>query len=276
MMSSEIRDLRDRKSCGYRKQSAAMDDPQYEFKRWLAEKVAPHGTITKLSEATGIAKDKITRSKETESPDPKKRRQVPIHEMRAIAEFFGEIPPGLDWTLKPDAPDAPFGPDEVRQVAPSRMIPIKVSGRAKAGEFLAVEDLGDWEEPEIVYGARDERFPDARHLAFAVDGDSMNALKPAPIPDGARVTALAYEDISESVPLRDGMIVVVQRERHGGLEREWSVKQLEIYDDRVEFHPRSTNPRYKPIVVMRDNNADDGTKVEIIALVRDWTMKLSW
>lgn len=164
-------------------------------------------------------------------------------------------------------PDEPFGPDELRPTN-LRLIPIKVSGRAKAGEFIAIEDLGDFDEPETIYDIRDPRFPDARHLAFEVDGDSMNALKPRPIMDGDKVSALAYEDISERLPLRDGMIVVVERLRHGGLEREWSVKQLEIYEDRVEFHPRSTNPRFKPIVVKRDNNADDGTKVEIIAIVR--------
>lgn len=156
------------------------------------------------------------------------------------------------------------------ELRPTKMqlIPIRVSGRVKAGEFIAVEDLGDFDEPEIIHDVRDSRFPDARHLSFAVDGDSMDKLKPIPIPDGARVSALAYEDISESLPLRDGMIVVVERTRHGGLEREWSIKQLEIYDDRVEFHPRSSNPRHKPIVVKRDNNADDGVTVEIIAIVR--------
>lgn len=255
----------------------AMDDPQYQFKRWLAEKVAPHGTITKLSEATGIAKDKLTRSKELNASDPKKRRQVPVHEMRAIAEFFGEIPPGLDWALPGRSMEQPPLENQLRPAgAPGEIIPIRVSGRAKAGEFISIEDLGDWEEPETIYDTRDPRFPDARHLAFVVDGDSMNALKPTPIPDGARVSALAYADISESVPLRDLMVVVVERTRHGGHEREWSVKQLEIYDDRVEFHPRSTNPRHKPIVVARDNNADDGITVEIIALVRGWTTRLTW
>ena len=58
--------------------------------------------------------------------------------------------------------------NELRQVGPTKLIPIKVSGRAKAGEWLAVDDLGDWDEPEIIYGQRDERFPDARLLAFAL------------------------------------------------------------------------------------------------------------
>lgn len=148
------------------------------------------------------------------------------------------------------------------------LIPIKISGKVKAGEFIAIEDLGDWEEPETFTDTRDPRFPNARHLGFEVEGDSMNALKPRPIQDGDRLSALAYEDIADRFPLRDGMIVVVERTRHGGHEREWSVKQLEIYEDRVEFHPRSTNPRHKPIVVKREHHADDGMTVEIIAIVR--------
>lgn len=152
--------------------------------------------------------------------------------------------------------------------ASSDLIPIKVVGKLKAGEFIAVEDLGDWDEPETILDIVDSRFPNARHMAFEVEGDSMNALKPRPILPGDRLSAISYEDVSSQLPLRDGMIVAVERTRHGGLEREWSVKQLEIYEDRVEFHPRSTNPRHKPIVVPRDNKADDGVKVEIIAIIR--------
>lgn len=148
------------------------------------------------------------------------------------------------------------------------LVPVKIAGKVKAGEFIAIEDLGDWEEPEEFVDTRDPRFPHARHLGFEVEGDSMNALKPRPIQDGDRLSALAYEDIADRYPLRDGMIVIVERTRHGGHEREWSVKQLEIYEDRVEFHPRSTNPRYKPIVVKRDHQTDDGVTVEIIAIVR--------
>ncbi|WP_248309133.1 XRE family transcriptional regulator [Bosea sp. AK1] len=148
------------------------------------------------------------------------------------------------------------------------LVPVKIAGKAKAGEFISIEDLGDWEEPEEFLDTRDPRFPHARHLGFEVEGDSMNALKPRPIQDGDRLSALAYEDIADRFPLRDGMIVVVQRTRHGGHEREWSVKQLEIYEDRMEFHPRSTNPRHKPIIIKRDSLADDGVTVEIIAIVR--------
>lgn len=158
--------------------------------------------------------------------------------------------------------------NELQPIDLGELVPIKIAGKAKAGEFIAIEDLGDWDEPETFLDTRDPRFPHAKHLGFEVEGDSMNALKPRPIMDGDRLSALAYADIADRYPLRDGMIVIVERTRHGGHEREWSVKQLEIYEDRVEFHPRSTNPRYKPIIIKRDHQADDGVTVEIIAIVR--------
>lgn len=68
--------------------------------------------------------------------------------------------------------------------------------------------------------------------------------------------------------VRDGMVVVVERTRDGGHTREWSIKQVELYEDRIEFCPRSTNPKHKPIVVKRDALADEGVSVEIIGLVR--------
>lgn len=72
------------------------DDPQRELKLWLAEKVAPHGTITRLVEATGIDNTKITRMKELGSEDPKKRRRIQEKEVELLARFFRELPPGYE------------------------------------------------------------------------------------------------------------------------------------------------------------------------------------
>lgn len=96
---------------------AMTDDPQRALKIWLAEKVAPHGTISRLSEATGISNDKLTRSKELDSPDPKKRRQLRTEEIRAIANFFREVPPGFDWVLT-NSIDAGAGTPAVSDVGP--------------------------------------------------------------------------------------------------------------------------------------------------------------
>jgi hypothetical protein len=96
----------------------------------------------------------------------------------------------------------------------------------------------------------------------------MNVLKPHPIMPGSRVVGVDYDDVASQVPLRDGLVVVVERSRDGGHSREFSVKQVEFYPDRIEFHPRSTNPKHKPIVVEHDAWADGGVTVRIAALVR--------
>ncbi len=102
----------------------------------------------------------------------------------------------------------------------------------------------------------------ARIVVFDVDGNSMNSFDP-PIPDGSRVSGPVFEDIRE-VP-QNGMAVTIQRRSADGQMLEWSVKEVEVRDDGFTFHPRSTDNRYKPIVVDTDLHADDGKTVEIIA-----------
>lgn len=147
--------------------------------------------------------------------------------------------------------------------------PVTMAGHVAAGMFREIDDL-DQSEPEVMWEPLDRDFPQARRMSFVVDpdGDSMNALKPRPINPGDTLVCVAFEDIADRVKLRDGLVVIVQRTRDGGHTREWSVKQVELYEDRIEFCPRSTNPRHKPIVVKRDAKADEGVAVEIIALVR--------
>lgn len=156
---------------------------------------------------------------------------------------------------------------ELHLVPPGPLTPAVVAGRVAAGIFREVDDL-DQSEAERVWETPDEKFPHARRMAFDVEGDSMNQLKPRPIMEGDRLICVAFEDVADRVRIRDGLVVVVERTRDGGHTREWSVKQVELYEDRIEFHPRSTNPAHKPIVVKRDAQADDGVQVEIIALVR--------
>jgi phage repressor protein C with HTH and peptisase S24 domain len=145
-----------------------------------------------------------------------------------------------------------------------QLVPAAVAGRVAAGLFFEVDDF-DQSERETVLLPPDPRYPNARQVVFDVEGSSMNDLKPRPILDGDRVVTLSFEDLG--IPLRDGMVVIVERTRDGGHTREWSVKQVEFYQDRIEFHPRSTDPKYKPIVVKHEDNPDDGVQVQVLALV---------
>lgn len=156
--------------------------------------------------------------------------------------------------------------NEVISIA-GRMSPVRTIGVVEAGAFREVDEF-DQGEPEEIYLPPDTKYPNARQMAFVVAGDSMNNLDPRPILPGDRAVCVAYADIAAEVKLRDGMVVVVQRQRDGGHFREWSIKQIELYEDRTVFAPRSTNPKHKPIIVPRDFDADNGEEVEVIALLR--------
>lgn len=186
-------------------------------------------------------------------------RAIKVEELPLIAGYLDEAAPsmpGVDIRPRP----------EIVEAAEGRLVPVTVVGPVQAGAFIPIDEF-DQSEPEIFYEPADPDFPRARRTAFDVIGDSMNRLEPTPILPGSRVIGVNYDDIG--IPLRDRMVVVVQQERDAGHLREWSVKQIELQDEEIIFHPRSSNPRHKPIVVPRNLNPDDGRQVRILALVRE-------
>ncbi len=146
-----------------------------------------------------------------------------------------------------------------------RPVSIPVVGTLAAGVFREVIEHDDG-EPEYIFDEPDPEFPSARLMAFTVEGESLNELKPRPVLNGDRLICVNFDDTG--LPLIEGMVVVLQRTRDGGLTLEWSAKQVEIHPGRTEYHPRSSNKNLKPIVVPDDPHADDGERVEVLALVR--------
>jgi hypothetical protein len=155
------------------------------------------------------------------------------------------------------------------EIAPGRsdFVQAAIQGVVQAGHFRQFEDFTD-EEPVFESVERDREFPHARHAIFIAEGDSMNDLKPVPIIPGARLVTIDYDDLKGQIPWRDNMVIIVEQIRDGGHLREWSVKQVELYENRIEFCPRSTNPKHKPIVVPRDYRPEDGKEVRVLAIVR--------
>nr|WP_246529082.1 S24 family peptidase [Microvirga zambiensis] len=156
-------------------------------------------------------------------------------------------------------------------ITSEKMLPIPIIGQVEAGAFREAPEY-DPDETRYIAAPPDRDFPHARRFSFDVSGDSMNDLKPRPLMPGDQVYGPVFDDIDHLVVLREGMIVVIEQTRDGGHTREWSVKQLEIYEDRYEFCPRSTNKKHKPIVVpntvFRDPSEDDGRRVRILCLVK--------
>ncbi|WP_243976901.1 helix-turn-helix domain-containing protein [Methylobacterium sp. E-045] len=161
-----------------------------------------------------------------------------------------------------------------REQTPSQATPAsrgfsfkKVTGTLSAGIFKDVEIHGD-ELDEVVSAPPSTKYPWARQFAWRVEGDSMDQASPKPISDGDYVIGLSYEGIEGAVTLRSGLNVVVRQTLDNGQSYEETVKELVLSETAAEFHPRSSNPKHKPIIVKRDLTADDGRKVEIRALVQ--------
>lgn len=184
-------------------------------------------------------------------------REISGQEMLAIADIL-DVPSPLPGPAN-DEPELTRTKEGLTAIANA--------GIVEAGAFRAAPDFTDIEE-DPTFDLPDPKFPWARQVSFTVAGDSMNKLQPRPILPGDKVICVDFGDLNGRVPLRDGMTVVVERTRDGGHLREWSIKQLELYEDRMEFHPRSSNPKHKPIIVPVDYQADDGETFQILALVR--------
>lgn len=147
-------------------------------------------------------------------------------------------------------------------------------GFIQAGSWLAVDEYfqqDNYEVPEFVL--RHPRYAKVRQYAYLVRGDSMNAVG---IEDGMWVIAAdASEFIDRYRETESGDMVVVERTRAQGAERELTIKEIRFYRDRYELLPRSTNPVHRPIVVPLDREADDGIEIKLIGVVltahRDFT-----
>jgi hypothetical protein len=159
------------------------------------------------------------------------------------------------------------------QIPNSLFVRAAYGGVVEAGSFREVDEVGEPEQAFFVEMA-DREYPDVPLITFTVAGDSMNDLKPHPLLPGQRVVCLDFEGLKNRVPLRDGMVVVVEQTTGAGHLRERSVKQIELYRDRTEFCPRSTNPKHKPIVVPYQMEPDDGREVRILGIVRRVTIDM--
>jgi len=87
--------------------------------------------------------------------------------------------------------------------------------------------------------------------------------------DGMWVVAASFMDFTETFgDPENGSLVIVQRTRYQGAERELTVKEIRYYREHYELHPRSTDPSYKPIIVPHDHKANgDALEVQIVGVV---------
>lgn len=230
---------------------------------WLEPfiKNSPLASQEALADLIGVSRATVNRLANDHSKLKRDRAQLMAPHLGVSAEdlMLNRLP----WEAKTSAPPEH---DEVKRGRPLNSAIVVAT--VEAGAWREVDEL-DQSSPEWVAVPPDEKYPDATQDVYNVAGDSMNALQPHPITPGSRVVALRYDEIAARSPLRDGLVVVVQRTRNGGHEREITIKQVAWFDDRIEFQPRSSNPKHKPIVIEHDSWEDNGVEVAIVGLVRD-------
>jgi SOS-response transcriptional repressor LexA len=138
-------------------------------------------------------------------------------------------------------------------------------GFVQAGKFLAVDEYfqqDGYEVPEFVHTV--SSWGKVRQYAYQVRGHSMSAVG---IDDGDWVVAADAADfIDKYGEIESGEMVVVERTRFQGAERELTVKEIRFYRDRYELHPRSTEPGHDPIVVPH-GGSEDGIEVKIVGVL---------
>jgi SOS-response transcriptional repressor LexA len=147
-------------------------------------------------------------------------------------------------------------------------IPIPIIGIAETGAFRAMADFDQDDQRKLpkIDAAKSSDYPRARHFALRIRGDSMNQAKPYPLLDG--VLALCVDTVDAGLEVESGRIYAVRRTLDGGQTYECTVKRAKVFRDRFEFHPESSNPEHKPLIIKRGDGRDDTTKeIGIIGLV---------
>jgi SOS-response transcriptional repressor LexA len=159
--------------------------------------------------------------------------------------------------------DAPRQGDDFRPVTGK----IPIAGTVEAGAFRIMSSPEPWLEEhdfDFIEAPRSLLFPQAKHFAFRVRGDSMNASKPRPIMDGE--IGLFVDLVDTGQPVLDNKIYLVRRTHDAGQTFEWTLKRARLFRDRIELTPESTNPIHKPLVLRPEAN-HGGIEVTAIGLL---------
>lgn len=135
-------------------------------------------------------------------------------------------------------------------------------------EFGGILEAGNFREIDAAPGDRKilrlplPGYALARQRAWEVRGDSMDQLD---IREGMYVHAAdreTFEDYYRN--LRDRDVVIVERLEADNSRHELTAKEMLIYEDRTELHPRSSNAKWQPIVLQRGQKNHN---VRIVAIV---------
>lgn len=140
---------------------------------------------------------------------------------------------------------------------------VSFAGIAQAGVFVDV-DLHTNDHPRVVAIAPDPRYRLAKQYAWLVKGDSMDR---AGLRDGMWALGVDFVDFADRYrDVENGDVVVVERLRFDGQERELTIKRYRREKAGFALVPDSTNPAHKAIFVPADDGVV-GEQIRILAVV---------
>lgn len=142
---------------------------------------------------------------------------------------------------------------------------VPFAGIAQAGAFFDVNLYPD-DRKRFVRISKDPRYARAKQLAWRIEGDSMDS---AGLYPGMFVLGVDYEDFKSIYKryLEGGDIVVVERLRFNGQEREVTIKRYVEESEDVWLIPESKNPKHMAIMLLSDHDQIGGETVKILAYV---------
>jgi SOS-response transcriptional repressor LexA len=170
------------------------------------------------------------------------------------------------WEERRNSPSGLGNRKGAHKDAPRSAGSIPIVGVAELGAFRQMPLSDDTEDnlPRVT-APHSRLYPNAKHFALEVRGDSMNACKPSPILDG--MIALCVDVIDAEIEVESGKIYAVRRTLNGGQTYELTIKRAKVFRNRVELHPESTNPNHQPLIIPIDSDPASINEVTAIGLV---------
>lgn len=148
---------------------------------------------------------------------------------------------------------------------PNKVSPafLPVRFRVQAGHWYEVDNYVDSFIEEASYPVSpDPAYSHCDQWLELVVGDSVDL----EIPEGHYAHVIDALDMGYQP--RDGDLVVIERQRAGGLIRERTIKMVSADSGRITFVPRSKNPRWdQPLTMGAGSDADDGVEARLVGLV---------
>jgi hypothetical protein len=138
---------------------------------------------------------------------------------------------------------------------------VKVVGVVQAGHWVEIADFEDEAASEEIPNVPG-RWSHLPQVAYRIRGASMDLDK---FHDGDFAIAVPYFNARQDIT--EGDRVIVERIRDGIVER--TVKIAHIDGKTVSLCPKSSNPKFQPIVVKVNKglHEPDGTEVRLVGLV---------